>query len=83
VKHGLDGEIYSGDSWSRSVVPKLGSRLPWESFAIFLEVARTSDKNIHNYFWILYFVYGTTFYPSQDNRITWQKWKPTFSFKTV
>jgi len=38
--------------------------------AFFLEVGRASNKNIHNYFHSLYFVYGTNFYRSQKNRIT-------------
>jgi len=42
------------------------------SFAIFLGVATASDKNIHNYVYTLYFVYGTTFCLSQNNRISWQ-----------
>ena len=42
--------------------------------AFFLGVARSSDKNIHNFFHILYLVYGTTFCCSQNIRITWQKW---------
>jgi len=51
------------------------------SFAFFLGVARASDKNIHNYFYVLYFVYGTTACRSQNNRITWQKRQPAFSFR--
>jgi len=43
-------------------------------FAYFLRVARASDKNIRNFFYILYFVYETTFCCSQNNMITWQKW---------
>jgi len=31
----------------------------WGSFAFFLGVARASDENMHDYFSILYFVYGT------------------------
>jgi len=45
----------------------------WGSFEFFLGVARASDKNIHIYFSILYFLYGTTFCRSQNNRIAWQK----------
>jgi len=33
-------------------------------------IARASDKKIHDLFYILYFVYGTTFCCSQNNRIT-------------
>jgi len=43
--------------------------------------ATASDKNIHNYLQILYFVYGTTFCRSQNNRITWRRWQPTFFIK--
>jgi len=35
---------------SNTVAYNLGSRPPWGSFAIFLGVARASDKNIHKYF---------------------------------
>jgi len=42
----------------------------WGSFAIFLGVTIASDKNIHNYFYILYFVYATNFCRSQNNGIT-------------
>jgi len=42
--------------------------------SVFSRVAKFSDKNILNYFYILYFLYGTTFPHSQNNRITWQKW---------
>ena len=59
-----------------------GPRGPWGPFAIFRGVVR-ADKNIHNCFDILYFVYGSTFCRGQNNRNTWQKWQPTFSFKIV
>jgi len=35
-------------------------------------VIRASDKYIHNYFYILYLVRGTTFCRTQNNEITWQ-----------
>jgi len=38
------------------------------SCAFFLGVARASDKNIHNYFSFLCFVYGTIFCRSKNNR---------------
>jgi len=38
----------------------------WGSFGIFLGVARASDENIHNYFYTLYFVCGTTFCRNQN-----------------
>jgi len=47
-------------------------RVPWGSFAISLGAAKASDTNIHSNFYSLYFVYGTTFCRSQNNRITWQ-----------
>jgi len=50
-----------------------GGGNPMGSFAFFLGVARASVKSIHNFFYILYFVYGTTFCCSQNDRITWQK----------
>jgi len=68
---------------STPVVSNLGSRLRGGSFAFFLGIARACDKNIHKYFSILYIVYGIIFCHSQNNRITWQKWWPTFSFKVV
>jgi len=43
----------------------------WGPFACFLWVGRASDKYIHNYFYILYFVHGTTFFHTQNNGITW------------
>jgi len=57
-----------------------GSRPPQGLFAFFLGVMRASDKNIHNYLYILYSVYGITFCHSQNNMITWQR-LPTFPFK--
>jgi len=65
----------------RSVVFDLGVATVTGSFAVFVWVARTSDKNIHKYFCIFYFIYGNTF-GSQNNRITLQKWWPP-SFKIV
>jgi len=44
----------------------------WGSFSFYLGFARASDKYIHNYFHILYFIHGTTFCRIQKNRITWQ-----------
>ena len=44
---------------------------PWGSFVLFLEIARASNKTIHNnYIYFLYFVYGTTVCRSQNNSIT-------------
>jgi len=60
----------------------LGSRprgVAWH----FPGVAKASDKLIYISFPFLYFVYGTTFCSSQNNRIPWQKWQPTFLFKFV
>ena len=48
-------------------------RDPREGRLSFFWAAKASDKNIHVCFQILYFVYGTTFHGSQNNRITWQK----------
>ena len=55
----------------------------WLPICHFLGFARASDENIHNYFHISYFVCRTTCCRSQNNRITWQIWQPTFSFKIV
>jgi len=60
-----------------------GDRDNVEVICLFSRVQESSYKNINNYFYILYFLYGTTFHRSQNNGITWQKWKPTFSFKIV
>jgi len=56
-----------------AVVFNQGVTTPMGLFALFLWVARASNKDIHNYFYILYFLYGTTFYRSQNKSITWQK----------
>jgi len=58
---------------TRAVVFNLGIAMPMGSFAFFLGTARASDKNAHKFFYVSYFVHGTTFYRSQNNRITWQK----------
>jgi len=36
-------------------------RDPVQVVCLFCRVPRASDKNIHNFLYILYFVYGTTF----------------------
>jgi len=56
-------------AFNLGVVWELGST--WVHFS---RVARASDKNIHNYFSTLYFVYGTTLHHSQNNSITWQQY---------
>jgi len=60
-------------SSSRKVVFNLGVATPEGFVCLFSRAARASHKNIHNYFYILYFLYGTTFCRSQNNRIAWQK----------
>jgi len=47
--------------------------LTWGTFAFFLGFARASDKNSRNFFFILYFVYGTTVCRSRNNGISWKK----------
>ena len=50
-----------------------GVAVPLGVVCLFSRLTRASNKNIHNYFYILFFLYGTTFCCSQNNGITWQK----------
>jgi len=59
--------------FSRAVVFNLRVATHVGVVGLFSSVAKASDKNINNFFHILYFVYGTTFCCSPNNRISWQK----------
>jgi len=54
-------QFYARKLRHKTVVFNLEVSSPVGVVCFFPRVARASDKNIHNFFYIFYFVYGTTF----------------------